>query len=197
MEPILPGLQPCPAVLLDERGRPDFRDVFGALARRSVDIATAVTRVRLSTLDLDHGELETVESLRVLVTELNALTLGSEARLIQADSRRAPRVSLFRSLLEGGRLEVRSAPLGGWTPDFSVFSTSDGPLAVLIGQHWFERPFPHRGPALGAVHFEDAARRAARRHAELWERAHDVGPAVWNILSKAERSAELLRAPAG
>jgi len=197
MEPILPGLEPSPAVLVDERGRPDFRDVFGALARRSVDIATAVRRVRLSTLDLDEAELDRTESLRVLVTELNALTLGSEARLIQADARRAPRVSLFRSLLEDGRLEVRSAPLGGWAPDFSVFSTADGPLAVLIGQHWFERPYPHRGPAISTLHFEDAARRAARRHAELWDRAHDVGPAVWNILSKAERSARALRAPTG
>jgi hypothetical protein len=195
MDPILPGLEPSPAVLLDERGRPDFRDVFGALARRSVDIATAVRRVRLSTLDLEQAELESVESLRVLVTELNALTLGSEARLIQADARRAPRVALFRSLLEAGRLEVRSAPLGGWSPDFSVFSTGEAPFAVLVGQHWFERPYPHRGPALGTVHFEDAARRAARRHAEVWERAHDVGPALWNLLSKSERSGGLLSRP--
>jgi hypothetical protein len=193
MEPILPGLAPSPALLLDERGRPDFRDVFGALVRRSVDVATAVTRVRLATLDLSADDLASTQSLRVLVTELNALTLGSEARLIQADPRRAPRVALFRSLLEDGRLEVRSAPLGGWAPDFSVFSTAEGPWAVLIGQHWFERPYPHRGPALGSVHFEDAARLAARRHAQLWDRAHDVGPAVWNILSKAERSAVLLR----
>jgi len=186
--PILPGLAAEPAIMMDERSRPDFHDVFVALARRSVDVAVAVTRVRLSTLELDAANLETLESLRVLVVELNALTLDAEARLIQADSRRGARVGLFRSLLESGRLEVRSAPLGGWSPDFTVFSEAKGPRAVLAGKHWFERPYPHRGPALATIHFGDAARCAARRHATLWEAAHDVGPAVWSILSKAERA---------
>ena len=183
----LSGLVPSPAVLLDERSRPDFRDVFGHMVQASSDIAVAVTRVRLSTLDLDRGDLAKVQSLRVLVAELNALTLDSEARLIRADARRAPRVKLFRGLLEEGRLEVRSAPLGGWSPDFTVFSNEKGPQSVVTGFHWFERPYPHRGPALGAIHFADAALLAARRHAEVWEQAHDVGSAVWSILSKAER----------
>jgi hypothetical protein len=39
------------------------------------------------------------------------------------------------------------------------------------------------------VHGAVAARLVARRHEELWERAHDVSPAVWNILSKARRAA--------
>lgn len=186
--PILPGLSARPAVLLDERGRPDFRDVFGALVGRSADVAVAITRVRLSTIELQEADLARLESLRVLVVELNALTLDAEARLIRADPRRASRVTLFRSLLESGRLEVRSAPLGGWSPDFTVFSDPDGPHAVLSGKHWFERPYPHRGPAIATVHFDDAARLAARRHSELWDAAHDVGPAVWSILSKADRA---------
>jgi hypothetical protein len=194
---IPPGLARSDAVLFDERTRPDFRTIFGAYARRACDIATAVTRVRLATLDLQPDEIEHVASFRVLVTELNALTLDAEARLIRSDPRRAPRVTMLRELLESERLEVRSAPLGGWSPDFSVFSEAQGPVAVLAGFHWFERPHPHRGPALGALHFEDAARLAARRHAELWSQAHDVGPAVWSILSKAERGARLLRATAG
>lgn len=197
VEPLLPGLATRPAVLLDERSRPDFRDVFIELSRRSVDVAVAVTRVRLSTLDLDEAALERVESLRVLVVELNALTLDAEARLIQADARRASRVRLFQDLLESGRLEVRSAPLGGWAPDFSVFSDADGPRAVLTGKHWFERPYPHRGPALATIHFGDAARLAARRHGALWEAAHDVGPAVWSILSKAERARRARAAATG
>ena len=119
MEPILPGLAYGPSVLLDERERPDFAQVFGALARRSVDIATAVRRVRLSALDVGADELEQAESVRVLVSELNALTLGAEARLIQSDLRRAPRVALFRAMLEEGRLVLPAGPLGGWRPDSS------------------------------------------------------------------------------
>ncbi len=185
MTPILPGLLEAPGSLFDERGRPDFRDVFGALARGATDIATAVTRVRLSTVDLTGREMDGIEHFRVLVAEMNALRLDAEARSLQVDAKRAPNAELLRELLEAGKLEVRSSPLAGWTPDFSVFSGPGGPSAVLVGLHWFERPYPHRGPALGAVFGEEAARLAARRHEEVWERAHDVGPAVWNILSKA------------
>lgn len=193
MEPLLPGLSPSPAVLIDERSRPDFRDVFGELARRSPNIASAVTRVRLSTVDLSRDEVGSVQCFRVLVTELNALSLDAEARAIRSDPRRAYRVGLFRELLQDGRMEIRSAPLGGWSPDFTVFSGPDGPTAVLTGFHWFERPYPHRGPALASLAFGDAARLAARRHQQIWDQAHDVGPAVWSILSKAERGARLLR----
>lgn len=194
---LLGRLEASPAVLVDERGKPDFRDIFLTLVRQSVDVAVAVTRVRLSTLDLEWDDLARVESLRVLVVELNALTLDAEARLIQSDPRRASRVVLYRRLLEAGRLEVRSAPLGGWTPDFSVFSGPDGPVAALLGRHWFERPYPHRGPALSSVHLEEGARLAARRHQALWDTAHDVGPAVWSILSKAERARRAAVAVAG
>lgn len=191
MPPSFPGLQAEPAILLDERSRPDFRSVFGTLAGASTDVAVAVTRVRLSTLDLTPDELDKVDTMRVLLTELNALTLDAEARLIRGDPTRAWRVGLFRRMLEEGRLEVRSAPLGGWSPDFTVFADAAGPHALLTGFHWFERPYPHRGPALASLHFGDAARQGARRHLEVWEKAHDVGPAVWSILSKAERAGRI------
>lgn len=197
MKSILPGISAQPAFFIDERGRPDFQDVFRHFVRRSTNVATAVTRVRISTLDLDESDFDKLESMRVLVAELNALTLDAEARLIHSDRRRAPRVDLLRRLLEEGRLEVRSAPLGGWSPDFTVFGAAGSVECVLAGFHWFERPYPHRGPALASVHFGDAARLASRRHAELWEGAHDVGSALWSILSKAQRSARLLQAAAG
>lgn len=186
--PLLPGLFLEPATLIAERGRPDFQDVFVEALRRSTDVAVAVTRVRLSTLDIEARDLERLESMRVLVVEVNALTLDAEARLIQADPRQASRVGLYRDMLESGRLEVRSAPLGGWSPDFTVFSGDGGPTAVLCGRHWFQRPHPHRGPALASLHFGRAARLAARRHGEVWDAAHDVGTAIWSILSKAERA---------
>ena len=150
-------------------------------------MAVAVTRVRLSTLDLTEEDVQGLVSMRVLLAEVNALTLDAEARILRADPRRAHRVELYRRLLESGRLEVRSAPLGGWSPDFTAFSGMEGPSAVLIGFHWFERPYPHRGPAFTALHRGSPARLAADRHAELWEQAHDVGPAIWSILSKASR----------
>jgi hypothetical protein len=189
METLLPGLAVEGATLFDERARPDFRDVFGALASRSTDIAVAITRVRLSTVDLTKRELGSIEHFRVLVAEMNALRLDAEARALQSDPKRSPNAEMLRRLLEAGTLEVRSSPLAGWSPDFTVFSGPAGPMAVLLGFHAFERPYPHRGPALAALHGADAARLAARRHDEIWERAHDVGPAIWSILSKARSRA--------
>ena len=185
MDALLPGMALEAATLFDERARPDFRDVFGALARQATDIAVAITRVRLSTVDLSEQELSAVEHFRVLVAEMNALRLDAEARALQSDAKRAPNAETLRQLLEAGRLEIRSSPLAGWSPDFTVFAGPGGPTAVLLGFHAFERPYPHRGPALAALHGPGAARLAARRHEEIWERAHDVGPAVWTILSKA------------
>lgn len=191
MEPPVPGLNAAPAFLLDDRRRPDFRDVFGALARRSTHIATAVTRVRLSTVDLTLEELENVRSLRVLISEVSALQLDAEARGLMGLPTRAPNVRVLTHLLEEGRLEVRSAPLGGWSPDFTVFAVDGAPLAVLTGFHAFERPYPHRGPALASLHGSSGAALAASRHAELWQAAHDIGPTLWTLLSRATRVAAL------
>jgi hypothetical protein len=187
MFPPLPGLLPAPAFLFDERGRPDFRDVFGVLARGSSEISTAVTRVRLTTVDLQPDEVTQLRHFRVLLCELSALRLEGEAHALLHLRRRAPNLRLLVGLLEEGRLEVRAAPLGGWSPDFTVFSSASGASAVLAGFHSFERPYPHRGPALATLHGPDAARLAAHRHEELWAEAHDVGPTLWTLLSRAER----------
>jgi hypothetical protein len=187
MLPPLPGLTPAQAYLFDERGRPDFRDVFGLLARGSTEISAAVTRVRLTTVDLLPDEVAELRHFRVLLCELSALRIEGEAHALLHLRRRAPNLRLLLGLLEGGRLEVRAAPLGGWSPDFTVFSAAAGPWAVLSGFHAFERPYPHRGPALATLHGPEAAHLAARRHAELWAEAHDVGPTLWTLLSRAER----------
>ncbi|MHB1191644.1 MAG: hypothetical protein ACYC6F_01245 [Longimicrobiales bacterium] len=187
MFPPLPGLLPAPAFLFDERGKPDFRDVFGALARTAPEISTAVTRVRLTTVDLQPDEVPHLRHFRVLLCELSALRLEGEAHALLHLRRRAPNLRLLLGLLEDGRLEVRAAPLGGWSPDFTVFFGPSGPAALLSGFHAFERPYPHRGPALAALHGPEAASLAARRHQELWSEAHDVGPTLWTLLSRVQR----------
>jgi len=187
MLPPLPGLTLSPAHLFDERGRPDFRDVFGVLAQGSSEISSAVTRVRLTTVDLRPDEVAGLRRFRVLLCELSAVRLEGEAHALLHQRRRTPSLRLLATLLEEGRLEVRAAPLGGWSPDFTVFSGPSGPSAVLAGFHAFERPYPHRGPAFGSLHGADAARLAILRHEELWAEAHDVGPTLWTLLTRAER----------
>lgn len=177
------GLSSAPGVLIDERCRPDFRSVFGSLARGASEISTAVTRVRLATLDLSDDELASVEEFRVLVAELNALRLDSEARAVRTEPGRARNVALLLEMLHAGRLQVRSAPLGGWSPDFTVFARGATAQAVLTGFHAFERPYPHRGPLLASLHGPEGARLALQRFEDVWTAAHDVGPALWSILS--------------
>jgi hypothetical protein len=179
------GVVPSPGALLDERARPDFRDVFGTLTRASDAVRTAVTRIRLTTVDLSEEELAGIRSFKVLVAELSALRLDGEVRVMRSEPRRLRGVGLLLALLEAGRLEVRSAPMGGWSPDFTVFASSGRPHAALTGFHWFERPYPHRGPALASLHGGDAARLVSKRFDDLWSGAHDVGPAVWSILARA------------
>jgi hypothetical protein len=193
MDTLFRGLPVETATLFDERARPDFRDVFGSLAVQSTEVAVAVTRVRLSTVDLSQRELGSVQHFRVLIAEMNALRLDAEARAIQSDDKRAPNAERLRQLLESGILEVRSSPLAGWSPDFTVFTRHGGPIAVLVGFHSFERPYPHRGPALASLHGPVAAQLASRRHEEIWDRAHDVGPAIWSILSKARSRARSIQ----
>lgn len=183
----LPGLNPLPGTLLEDGRRPDFRDVFGHLAQRSSSIDTAVTRIRLSTLDLTPAELRAVTRFRVLLAEVNALSMDAEARVLHTLPNRAPNLRLLARLLESGNVQIRSAPLAGWSPDFTVFSDADGPSAVLCGFHWFERPYPHRGPALASLHFGDGASLAHRRFEALWDRAHDIGPTLWDIVTRAGR----------
>lgn len=170
---------------MDERADPDFRTTFGRLARRAVEIDVAVARVRLSGVDLRPGELAAARSLRILVGEVSALALGTEADAVLADPERARNVELLVRLFREGRISVRSAPLGGWSPDFTVFTRDAGPGFVLVGPHWFQRPFPHRGPAWASLHGPREARRAAARFAELWSAAHEIGGAVRSILEKA------------
>lgn len=189
MDLILPELESAPAALLQERGRPDFQDVFVALARRASGILTAVTRVRLNTLGLTASDLVGIRTARVLVSEVSAIQLEAELRAVIHRPGGPGEVRAWTGMLERGILEMRSAPLGGWSPDFTVFVLPSGPSAVLVGSHALERPYPHRGPALASLHGPRGARLAELRHRELWEEAHDIGQLLWDLLRRARREA--------
>lgn len=171
--------------LLHERGHPDFRDHFGALCAAATVVDVAVGRIRLGGLDLRPGDLDGVEQLRVVLAEVNALRLAADADAAVSDPERRRNVDLLRRLLREGRLEVRAAPLAGWAPDFSVFHRDGAPRWALIGPHWFQRPYPHPGPAFTSVHGAPEAGTVAVRFQELWVAAHDIGPAVRGVLEGA------------
>lgn len=173
--------------LLEERSSPDFRAAFGTLARGSQGLDVAVARIRLSGIDLTPEELASVEAIRLLVARLDAPALRAEAEAVLLDPEKARNLEYLVHRLRAGAIQVRSAPLGGWAPDFTVFRRGGRPWSLLVGLHWFARPFPHGGPALASVHGAAAASTVERRFEELWRRAHDIGPAVFDLLRAARR----------
>ena len=176
---------PFRPALIDERSPIPFRTLFGRLLSSSTELDTAILRVRLSGVDLSERELAGLRRLRILVAEINAKTLEEEAFALFMDPGKRQTLGRIQGLLHGGRLELRSAPLAGWSPDFSVFSDPRGPRALFLGLHWMLRPFPHRGPAWLACFGPQEAHRAHQRFEELWEKAHEIGPAVLRLLERA------------
>ena len=172
------------AGLFDERAPLSFRRVFGDLLCRSERLDTAILRIRLGAVDLTDQEVTNLQRIRLLVAEVSARTLEEEAYALLVDPERRESLRQVFGLLRKGVLEVRSAPLGGWSPDFSVFSNREGGFAVLVGLHWFQRPFPHRGPAWAGCFGPEDARHAVRRFNAIWSEAHDIGPAIHNLLER-------------
>ncbi len=185
MEPHTPPAGNSP-YLLDERSVPSFRRTFGRHLVRAREVRVAVARIRLSGVDLGREEVEGLRRLQVLTVAVNAQALSLEAEALARDPERRANLLLIRELAGEGRLEIRAAPLGGWSPDFSVFSQEGGPAALLVGPHWFQRPFPYRGPALASLHGPAAAARMTKRFQELWAEAHDVAGAVLGVLERTE-----------
>lgn len=180
---VTPPFRSCPE-LLDERGPLQFRTVFGKLLSESAEVDTAILNVRLGAVDFSSLEVSVLRRLRVLVAEVNAQTVEGEAHAMAVDPRKRRNLARLLRLFRDGILEVRSAPLGGWSPDFTVFSEDSSPHALLVGLHWFQWPFPHRGPAWAARFGPTEAHRAHARYEETWKNAHDISPAIRRLMER-------------
>lgn len=181
-------MQSTPSQLIHDRSRRSLRAVYSDLAREARRIDAAVDRIRLSGIDLAYDELASVEELRVLITEINAATLRVEAEVILADPQRSHNLRVVMRLLAEERLRVRCAPLLDWAPNFSVFGDPRGRCALLLGAHWFQIPYPSRGPALAVVLRGGQADGMGARFQEMWDLAHDIGPALRGVFEAAERT---------
>lgn len=183
--------------LLDERSPTPFRQVFGRLLSRSTGLDTAIRKIRLSGVDLSEGELDGLARLRILIADINAQTLEEEAFALHMDPGKRETLRRIQRLLGDGTLELRSAPLAGWSPDFSVFCGSRGPHALLMGLHWIQRPFPHRGPAWMACFGPPEAKKGQERFNELWKGAYEIGLPVLRLLLRASSRWEAERSRMG
>jgi len=173
------------AAFFHERIQPGFRQRFREEMTRATQVDVAVTRLRLSTIDLSAEEVRGVKRIRLIVSELRAVELDAEAHALMARRGARLRMARLQQLLDRDIVRVRVAPLAGWSPDFSVFSGPARAHAVLMGFHAFEVPHPYAGPALGAAFGPSQAGEARVRFEEVWARGHDVAPAVQSIFRRA------------
>lgn len=159
--------------VIDEFTAPTVRETLGTLMSVSQHVDIAMTRMRLSGINLTDTEVGRLKRLRVVLGKLDA------DALLQSQSRPVDQLQRLRAFASSGILEVRSAPRFTWDPDFSIYDQS----AAMIGAHYTDLPYTASGIALTCVVVHpDAIRRCSRRFDEMWEMSYDVLPVVIETL---------------
>lgn len=164
--------------------------LFRRHLRRNERADIALTRLRILGLRLNSADVRDLPELRLCVAHPRAAEWEVEVhRALLDPSRRRTVEGLIRALVSG-RISVRAAPLGGWSPDFTVFHDADGPHRALVGSHWLERPHPERGPVIGVEFAAPGARTLAGRFEVVWRTAYDITPALSGLLGRTLSKAE-------
>ena len=174
-------------ILFDGRGSPSLRGYLGRALSESTSASFAIRRIRLARLDLLPEELRGVGRCRVLLGRLDADTL--------ADTGASPASARTAALLDmaaSGRLEVKSAGLLTWDPDFSILGSGTPESDVVIfGCHQFVPQQPVEGLAMAcAIRNPDIVRAVVVRFEELWERGHDALEAVTDALCRSRSGSD-------
>lgn len=183
--------------LFDERAEVPVRARIGTLLRGATTADFAFTRIRLGALDLQREEVEGLERCRVLLGAFDATALQSvlidRGEPEQANPVRISRLRVLRSFVESGRLEVRSAGLARWTPDFGVVGgkrprnggspPGRATHVAVIGANHFGPPHHPIGPSFTAITGNaSAVKLLAMRFEETWAHGHDVLPAIRDVV---------------
>lgn len=157
-----------------------FRDYLGREMAASEDASFAIRRIRLARLDLSDGVWSRLRRCRVLLSRLDADALDF-GRIDAA------RTAALLDLAASGRLEIRSAGLGSWEPDFSILGDRSRPRTLILGCHRFAPVEPTEGPFLACASQDPrAVRSALTRFEEIWARGYDALEAVIDALGRAQ-----------
>lgn len=169
------------AALIDEHHTPPLRYTLGRLLTCAATADIAIAHLRLAGLDLTSSETGSLRRCRVMIGHLDAAALST------AGGNTAPeRLQRLADFAASGRLEMRTAPHHTWNPDFSVFAGLPADSAVvLLGAHYFGRPYPRFGTAFTCVLTSAAALHLCRaRFNQLWAAGYDVLPVVTETLQR-------------
>lgn len=169
-----------------------LRTLIGRLLVDATRADIALARVRLAALDLTAPEVRSGARCRVLLGALDASVLLDAANDASSGTPNEtavvrPGLRHLAEWLASDRLEVRSAGIGAWKPDFSVYEDRAGTSTSLVGAHYFGSPQLAVGPSVTVVTTDASAARLLRgRFDELWGRAHDVAPAILDVVRRSQ-----------
>ena len=170
-------------MLIDDPGA--VRRTVRRLLARSARADLAIRRLRLAALRFEGGDLDRVR-VRLLVGRLDVDTVAGAPGTAVFGDRRKAELERLREVVRAGRVQVRTAGLMRWDPDFSVFrqlSAAGGGSVVLVGSHRFDVPDPGPvRPLCAALRSERRAAAARERFEGLWAGGYDVGPVVEDLL---------------
>lgn len=152
------------------------------MSARADTLDVAISRIRLPGLDLGLPEMGHLDRIRLLLRDVRAERLQAEAEAVSLRRGGNRALEFFAALLDRRILEVRTAPLGGWSPDFTVFRSAGDPFAAILGIHWLRRPASVQGPVFASLHGREGAVRCGVRFETLWTGSHDVSAALRGFL---------------
>ena len=161
------------STLFDDAARPPLRQRIGDLLATCAHAEIAVGHIRLAALDLTEEETRSVRRCRILLGRLEVRALTDFG---YADPAADERMAALLAFLESGRVQVRSAGLGAWSPDFSIYRGAPAADPVcLLGAHYFREPPSSNGPSFTALLTDPFSTAIAlARFETLWARGHDV-----------------------
>lgn len=171
-----------------------IRASFGDELRNATGLDLAISRIRLDTLGSIPAHLGRLDSIRVLLGEVRAEVIDAEAHALALRPVGRERVRILARLLQEGRTWIRAAPLGGWSPDYSVFRRASNSTA-LVGSHAFGRGIETGRPVMAVRMTGDDVAALASEFDRAWSRAHDVTGAVEVMLRRALRWSTVHREP--
>lgn len=189
-------------VLIDDTSQPTLRQRIGLLLSTCSTADIAVAHIRLAALDLSDRETGHVQRCRILLGRLEARALigvgdgdilnasrlvgvvaGDRSGIVVNDER----MRTLLTFLESGRVQVRSAGLGAWSPDFSVYRGLPDGDACLLGAHYFREPPSIRGPSFTVLLKErPCIAMVGARFDALWETSHDVMEPIVSAMHRAQ-----------
>lgn len=167
-----------PLRLFDEHDAVPFPGRFAKRLAAADELDVALTRLRVLALVMRSRDIRRLARIRLCVARAVVGDWEVEVRRALLDDVHRDRTRALVEALKQRRIEVRSAPLHGWSPDFSVFSEAGSVQAALLGSHWLDETPPDPGPLWAVEAVGGHAAPMAVRFDELWDRAHDVSAAL-------------------